>query len=186
MNKFVRDFVASCIVCQQVKDSTLKPMGLFQPLPIPIAVWEDLSMDFVIGFPSVRSQSVIVVVVDRLTKYAHLGSLSADYYAKSVVEFFIKQIIRLHGVPKTIVSDGDKVFLSRVWKEIFEKSGTTLKMSSAYHPKTDGQTEIVKKTIEHYLRATVYDNPRSWVDLIPWAELWFNTSYHHSIGMTPF
>lgn len=78
------------------------------------------------------------------------------------------------------------MFLSRLWKEIFEKSGTTLKMSLAYHPESDGQTEIVNKTIEHYLHATIHDNQRSWVDLLPWAELWYNTSFHHSLGMTPF
>lgn len=161
-------------------------MGLLQPLPISVAVWEDPSMDFVTGLPPVKGHSMIVVVVDRLTKYTHLGSLSTDYSSTSVAEFFIKQIIRLHGIPKTIVSDRDKVFLSKFWKEIFAKSGTILKMSMAYNSETDRQTEIVNKTIEHYLHATIHDSPRSWVDLLPWAELWYNTSFHHRLGMIPF
>lgn len=186
VNKFMRDFVAECWVCQEVKATALKPMGLLQPLPIPIATWEDVSMDFVTGLPVVKGHTVIVVVVDRLTKYCHLGSLPASYSAITVADFFIKQIVRLHGIPKTIVSDRDKIFLSKFWKEIFSKSGTTLKMSTAYHPESDGQSEIVNKTIEHYLRATIYDNPRSWVELLPWAKLWYNTSHHHSLGMSPF
>lgn len=112
-----------------------------------------------------------MVVVDRLTKYFHLGSLLASYSAITIADYFINQIVRLHNIPKTIVSDRDKVFLSRFWKEIFAKSGTTLKMSMAYHPESDGQSEIVNKTIEQYLQATIHDNPRSWVELLPWAEL---------------
>lgn len=161
-------------------------MGLLQPLPIPVAMWEDLSMDFVTVLPPVKGQSVIVVVVDQLTKYCHLGSLLASYSTSLVVEHFIKQIIQLHGIPKTIVSDWDRVFLNKFWNKIFVKSGTTLKTSTAYHPESDGQSEIVNKTIEQYLRSTIHENPQIWIDLLPWAELWYNTSFQHSIGMTPF
>lgn len=108
------------------------------------------------------------MVVDRLSKYCHIGSLLATYSATTVVEFFIKQIVRLHGVPKTMVSDRDKVFLSRFWQELFSRSGTTLKMSTVYHPQTDGQTEIVNKTIELYLRAAIHNRPKAWLELLPW------------------
>lgn len=119
-----------------------------------------VSIDFVTGLPPVKGHSVIVVVVDRLSKYCHLGSLPESYTAVSVAHFFTDHIVRLHGIPKKLVSDRDKVFLSRFWKELFLRSGTTINMSSAYHPESDGQTEIVNKTIEGYLRATVHDNPR--------------------------
>lgn len=112
-------------------------MGLLQPLPILIAIWEDVRMDFITELPLVKGHTVIVVVVDRLTKYFHLGSLSASYSTSSVAEYFIKQIIRLHRIPKTIISDRDKIFLSKFWKEIFSQSDTTLKISTAYHPKSD-------------------------------------------------
>lgn len=87
---------------------------------------------------------------------------------------------------KKMVSDCDKIFLSKFWQEVFKKSRTTLSMSTAYHPESDGQTEIVNKTIEVYLRATVNDNPRNWIELLPWAELWYNTAFHHSSGTSPF
>lgn len=134
----------------------------------------------------VKRQSVIITVVNRLSKYCHLGSLPVGYSATSVVDFFVKQIIKLHGVPKKIISDRDKIFLSKFWQELFSKSGTTLRMSTTYHPQTDGQTKIVNKTIEGYLRAMIHDNPRSWVELLPWAELWYNTAFHHSAGTSPF
>lgn len=124
-------------------------------------------MDFVTRLPVVGGKSVIVVVVDRLTKYCHLGALLARFTAASVAEYFVQQIVRLHGIPKTITSDHDKIFMSRFWKELFTRSGTTLNMSSAYHPETDGQTKITNKTVEQYLRATVHQNPRIWTNMLP-------------------
>lgn len=115
-----------------------------------------------------------------------IGSLPASYSAATVAEFFVKQIIRLHRIPKKMVSDRDKIFLSKFWQELFAKSGTTLNMSTMYHPQSDRQTEIVNKTIEIYLRATIYDNPKTWIELLPWAELWYNTAFHHSIGISSF
>lgn len=164
----------------------LKPMGLLQPLPIPTTIWEDVSMDFVTGLPTVRAHTIIIVVVERLTKYCHLGSLTASYSAISMTDYFIKQITRLHNIPKTIVSNRDKIFLNKFWKEIVARSITTLKMSSAYHPESDGQSEIVNKTIEQYLRTTMHENQRNWVEFLSWVELWYNISFHHSLGMTSF
>lgn len=94
-------------------------------------------MDFVIGLSVTRGHSVIVVVVDRLTKYCHLGSLLGGYSIPMVADYFIKHIIRLHNVPKTLISDRDKVFISRFWKEILTRSGMTLQLSTAYHLETD-------------------------------------------------
>lgn len=98
----------------------------------------------------VGGKSVIVVIVDHLTKYCDLGMVSFGFTATSVAEYFVNQIVRLHGMPKTITSDCDKIFMSLFWKELFARSGATLKMSSTYHPKTDGQTEITNKTIKQY------------------------------------
>ncbi|XP_039123663.1 uncharacterized protein LOC120260295 [Dioscorea cayenensis subsp. rotundata] len=103
-----------------------------------------------------------------------------------VAETFIHHVAKLHGIPKTIISDRDKAFTSKFWNHLFSRMGTTLSMSTAYHPKTDGQTESLNKCIEHYLRCFVSDNPKSWTELLPWAELSYNTSFHTSIGMKPF
>lgn len=110
MVRDVKEFIGRCQTCQQVKVPSTKPHGLLQPLPIPRAIWEEVGMDFVTGLPKVAGYSVIVVVVDRLSKYCHLGAISAGYTAVTIAEYFIKQIVRLHGVPKTITSDRDKIF----------------------------------------------------------------------------
>jgi hypothetical protein len=127
-----------------------------------------------------------MVVVDRLTKYAHFIPLKADYSSKVVAEVFMNQIVKLHGIPKSIVSDRDKVFTSSFWQNLFKLQGTTLAMSSAYHPQSDGQSEILNKCLEMYLRCFTYENPKSWVKALPWAEFWYNSAFHTSIGMTPF
>lgn len=186
MTRYIKDYVASCAVCQQVKLSPSKPVGLLHSLEISTAIWEHVSLDFITELPLVKGQSVIIVVVDRLSKYCHLGSLSANYSTTSVADYFIKQIIRLHGIPKIMVSNRDKVFLSKFWQKLITKNGTKLKLSTAYHPESDGQMEIVNKTIEIYLRATIYNNPQSWVELLPWTELWYNTAFHHNIGKSSF
>jgi hypothetical protein len=89
-------------------------------------------------------------------------------------------------MPKSIVSDRDKVFTSNFWKKLFELQSTTLAMSSAYHPQSDGQSEILNKFLEMYLRCFTFENPKGWYKALTWAEYWYNTAYHTSIGMTPF
>lgn len=171
MTKDIKNFLRNCVTCQEIKSMTSKPAGLLQPLPIPEAIWVDVTMDFITGLPSVKYKTVIVVVIDRLSKYGHLGALPANYTSTGVAGFFISEIVRLHGVPRTITSDRDKVFQNRFWKELLSRSGTTLQMSTAYHSQTDGQSEIVIKAIEQYLRGMVHNISRQWLEALHWTEL---------------
>jgi len=186
MNTAIKEFVQNCLICQQAKTSNTLPSGLLQPLPIPDMIWEDIAMDFITGLPPSHGFTVIFVVVDRLSKYGHFSPLKTDYTSKQVVENFVSTVIKLHGFPKSIVSDRDKVFTGQFWQHLFLLSGTILSMSSAYHPQSDGQSEIVNKCLEMYLRCFTFQNPKKWVKFLPWAEFWYNSSYHHSTGMTPF
>jgi hypothetical protein len=98
----------------------------------------------------------------------------------------MNNVVKLHGMPSSIVSDRDKVFTSNFWKHLFKLQGTTLAMSSAYHPQSDGQSEALNKCLEMYLRCLTFANPLQWSKALPWAEYWFNTSYQVSAAMTPF
>lgn len=98
----------------------------------------------------------------------------------------MKEIVRLHGFPASIVSDRDMIFLSLFWEELFKLQGTELRRSTAYHPQSDGQTEIVNKALETYLRCFVGEQPRTWAKWLPWAEFSYNTSPHMTTKLTPF
>lgn len=173
-------------MCQRQKYAATTPGGLLQPLPIPNAIWEDLSLDFITGLPKSKGHEAVLVVVDRLSKYSHFILLKHPYTAKSIAELFVKEIVRLHGIPKTLISDRDPLFVSNFWLELFRLQGTKLQMSSAYHSETDGQTEVINRCLEIYLRCFASDQPKTWSNWISWAEYWYNTTYHVSIGKTPF
>ena len=182
----ITKFVAECNVCQRCKYQATSPAGLLQPLPIPQAVWEDISLDFISGLPKVRGVDTILVVVDRLTKYGHFLLVKHPYTAKTIAELFAKEIVRLHGIPSSIVSDRDPTFMSHFWVELFRMQGTSLKMSSSYHPETDGQTEVLNRCLETYLRCFATEQPKSWIGWLHWAEYWYNTTFQVSIKTTPF
>ena len=143
-------------------------------------------MDFITGLPNSYGFNTILVVVDRLSKYGHFIALKGDYTSKFVAELFMTHVVKLHGMPKSIVSDRDKVFTSNFWKNLFQLQGTTLAMSSTYHPQSDGQSEVVNKCLEMFLRCFTFHNPKAWYKALNWAEFWYSTSFHTSIGMTPF
>lgn len=186
LKELVRNHVNCCAVCQRNKAEHLHPAGLLQPLPVPTQVWSHISMDFIEGFPRVHGKSVVLTVVDRFSKYAHFVPLAHPYTAQSVAHAFFEAIVRLHGFPESIVSDRDTIFTSNFWKELFLLAGVSLDMTSAFHPQSDGQSEIVNRTIEMYLRCLSGDRPRHWVRWLSWAEFCYNTSYHSALKATPF
>lgn len=186
MKKMVREFIQGCDVCQRHKTANLQPAGLLQPLPVPQQIWADVSLDFIEGLPSSRGKNVILVVIDRFSKYGHFVAISHPYTAISIARIFFDNIFKLHGLPETMVSDRDVTFTSSFWKELFRLCGTKLCFSSAYHPQSDGQTEVTNRTVEMYLRCFTSSTPHKWCDWLSWAEFCYNTSYHSSLKSTPF
>ncbi|KAK2403898.1 putative mitochondrial protein [Trifolium repens] len=187
MKAEIAEFVSRCIVCQQVKIEHQKPGGPLQPLDIPEWKWEHITMDYVGGLPhNQRGQDSIWVIVDRLTKSAHFIPVKSTYKAPQYAAKFMDQIVRLHGVPLSIVSDRDPIFTSRFWKAFQNAMGTRLKMSTSHHPQTDGQSERTIQTLEDMLRACVLEDGGMWSNHLHLIEFAYNNSYHASIGMAPY
>jgi hypothetical protein len=164
MKTAVQQFIATCPTCQQAKPDRARYPGLLQPLPIPSMAWQSISMDFVNGLPMSGGKNCITVIVDHFSKYAHFVPLAHPFIALTVAKTFIKNDYWLHGLPMSIISDHDKIFTSQLWQELFRLTGVTLKMSSAYHPQTDGQTERVNQCMETFLRCFVSACPMKWID----------------------
>ena len=186
MKKGVRNWVRECAVCQRCKPLLQASAGTLQPLPIPGAVWVDISMDFIEGLPTSRGKDTIFVVVDRLSKYAHFFPLSHPFTTAGVAQIYFEHIYKLHRLPRTIISDRDKVFLSRFWTELFTLQKVALHMSTAYHPQTDGQTGVVNRCVETFLRCMTGERPKDWVLWLPLAEWWYNSNWYSTIGTTPY
>jgi transposase InsO family protein len=186
LTKDVHDFVISCPTCQQSKPDRARYPGLLQPLPVPSSAWQSISMDFVEGLPRSHGYNCIMVIVDRFSKYSHFLALKHPFSALSVAKMFMQHVYRLHGLPTSIISDRDKIFLSTLWQELFRMADVQLKMSSAYHPQTDGQTERVNQCMETFLRCFVNAVPHKWHNWLHLAEFWYNSSWHSALGRSPF
>jgi hypothetical protein len=167
LKKEIVEYIARCMECQKVKAKHSHPAGLLQPLPIPEWKWDVVTMDFITGLPRTSKQhDSIMVVVEKITKYAHLIPLKTTHKAGDVADIFLKEVARLHGIPKTIVSDRDPKFTSNFWKELFKGFRTNLNFSTAYHPESDGQKERVNRVIEEMMRMYVMDKPSRWEDYL--------------------
>ncbi|WRX28968.1 Integrase [Theobroma cacao] len=184
MKRDVAEFIAKCLVCQQVKAKHQRPTSTLQSLLVLEWKREHVTIDFVLGLPwTQRRKDAIWVIVDRLTKSAHVLVIHSTYSIDKLAQLYIDEIVRLHGVPVSIVSDRDPQFTSRLWSKFQEALGTKLKFSTAFHPKTDGQSERTIQTMEDMLRACVMDFLGSWDRHLPFVEFAYNNSFQSSIGM---
>ena len=163
--------MARCLECQQVNAELRHPAGLLQPHAIPESKWEVISMDFIVGLPLMaRRHDSIFIVVDNLMKSAHFIPVRTTYQAPDIARVFISEIVRLHGVPKKIISDRGSVFTGRFWMSFQEALVTQLNFSTAYHLDTDGQTERTNQTLEDMLRMYVMDQQKHWEEFLPLVE----------------
>ena len=183
----VATYVATCEECQRNKPSNVRPAGLLQPLEIPGQRWEKISMDFITHLPKTRAgYDSLLVMVDYLTKMMVLRPTHGTATAVDTARIFMDAVVRLHGLPRVIVSDRDTKFTSNFWREVCRVMGTTLAMSSGFHPQTDGQTERANRSIEEMLRAYVGKRQSDWDDRLGMIEFAYNNSIHTSSGYTPF
>ena len=187
LKKEVEEYVKTCKTCQTSKATNQRKAGLLKPLPVPVAAWEHISMDFVIKLPkTARGFTAIMVVVDRLSKQAHLVPTRDEATSSQTAQKFLERIFPLHGMPLSIVSDRNSKFTAEFWSELMRLVGTSLNMSSARHPESDGQTERTIRTITQYLRSFVKYNQKDWDLWLPLAEFCYNSASHSATGMSPF
>ena len=144
-------------------------------------------MDFITDLPlTIRGHTGIVVFMDRLTKMVRLALLRSDFLASDVADLLISQIFRHHGLPMDLVTDRDPRFTLAFFRRLMEQWGVRQKMSTSYHPQTDGQTEVMNRTLEDYLRAFTQDGQDSWDEMLTMAEFPMNNAVNASTGETPF
>ena len=158
-----------------------------KPLNIPEEPWTELSMDFIMQLPKTKGgHDAIAVFVDRLTKMVRIAPTTSDVSAEGAADLLVQHVIRHHGLPSSIVSDRDTRFTSRFYKHLVERWNVRLNMSTAYHPQTDGQTEVMNRVLEDYLRSYTRSDQDSWDELIAMAEFAMNNSKNSSTQETPF
>ena len=158
MKRDVGDFVRRCLRCQQVKVEHQKPVGLLQPLEVVEWKWEHVTMDFVTHFPWTSwRHDAVWVIVDRLTNWAHFLAMQMTFTLEEFCQLYIREIVRLHGVSVSIVSDRDSRFTTHFWKSFQKAMGTQLTMSIAFHPQIDGQLERTIQVLKDMLRACILD-----------------------------
>jgi len=184
IRKDVQDFIAKCSVCQQTMIPTQWPPELLQPIPLPFRCWEDLSLDFIVGLPSYKGFTTILVVVDLFSKEAHFGILPQPSQPWQLLSCSL--ILSVNIMASLIASFQIAI---RFFSANFGENSfvwVALSLSTAYHHQTDGQTEEANKVLQQYLRCFVHHKPSQWGKFLSWAKWNFNTSVNSYTGFTPF
>jgi hypothetical protein len=192
MKKKVEQYIKRCVHCQQNKHGTHTKYGMIQLSKPETEPWNHITMDFIVKLPASREPATghhydsIMVVVDKLTKYSHFIPFKEACDAETLGHILVDKVIRYHGIPKAITSDRDKLFTSNYWRTLIGTIGTRLRLSTSFHPQTDGQTERSNQTLEQYLRHYVSKAQNNWVELLPIAELAINNHESETTGLSPF
>ena len=190
MRQDVEEYVQTCPVCQGNAAPRHKPYGQLDPLPQPSRPWKEISMDFITQLPvsnvGTEEYNAILTVVDRYTKMAIFLPVQDTIDAAEMAELLHKEVELRYGCPSGIVSDRDSRITSKFWAEICHYSFIKRRMSTAFYPQTDGQTEILNRIIEGYLRAFTSLEQMDWAKLLPTAAFAYNNSMNHTLRISPF
>lgn len=186
LRKDVEKYVSGCVTCQRTKVSHQRSHPHLRPLSVPKVPWRHLSMDFIEPLPTSGSYNSILVIVDRLTKWAIFIPTTTRLNASGLAELVLSHVLPQHGLPDSIVSDRGTKFVSKFWRHLTDRLGIKLNLSTAYHPQTDGQTERVNQVLEQYLRVFTSYHQDDWDRLLPQASFHYNNSSHSATHLTPF
>jgi transposase InsO family protein len=187
MAQNVKEYISTCPSCLSIKPRNNRPPGLLHPIPHPLRRWQQVTLDLITGLPRTPDGfDAILVVVDKCSKLLHLIPTTSSVTAPELADLFFREIVRHHGIPSSIISDRDPRFTSSFWSQLWKRLGTSLAMSTAYHPETDGQTERANRTIEDMLRAYVNQRQDDWDHLLTAVEIAYNNSKQTSTGFSPY
>src|SRR5271169_3060821 len=186
MRAYIKSYVETCDPCSRGKAPRHLKHGELAPLPVPSAPWKGITCDFVTDLPVSNGYDSLLVFVDRLTKMCHLVPCLKTTTAPEFAKMFLDNIIRLHGIPDSLVSDRGSIFTSRFWKSLSKLMGLKQRLSTSFHPQTDGQTERMNQTVEQYLRIYCNYQQDNWFNLLPIAEFAYNNAFQPSINCSPF
>lgn len=192
LRKCVQEIIKDCDTCNKAKASRHAPYGELRPIEPPDKAWHTVAMDFIVKLPPSEEPMTeaiydsILVITDKLTKYAYFLPYMESSTAKDLAYLFWRQVANQHGLPRKIITDRDKLFTSKFWKSLLQQVGMRQSMSTAFHPQSDGQTERLNQTLEQYLRSYVNYEQNNWVELLPSAQWAYNSSNNESMGMSPF
>lgn len=181
----VSDFVKTCDTCQKTKHDRRGKLGYLQPLEIPAQPFDTISLDFVSGLPMSNGKNAILVVVDKLTKYAHFIPTTTDINASSTAQLLFDEVFKTYGLPRVMIGDRNPRWTSSLWQELAWLTGTKLALSTSKHPQTDGQTEVMNHQLETMLRAYVQHNKKSWTNWLSLLHLAYNNARHSSHQEAP-
>jgi len=186
MQETIKQYVKKCDICQRTKVIRHAPYGRMKPNQAPDRPWKSISTDFITDLPLSEGSDAVLIVIDRLTKMAHFIPSTNNMNAQQFQETFMREIFRLHGLPRDIITDRGSIFTSDLWNETTRELGIARRLSTAFHPQTDGQTERTNSILEQYLQAYVNYQQDDWKELLPMAEFAYNNGYQESTKHTPF
>src|SRR5437762_7421274 len=187
MLSFVKSYISTCDLCSRGKAPHHAKHGELSPLPVPSGPWKSVSCDFIIDLPLSKTSDSqtydsILVFVDRFTKMTHFVPCLKSTDAAEFANMFLNHVIRLHGIPGSLVSDRGSIFTSHFWSSLSSLMGLKRRLSTAFHPQTDGQTERMNQTLEQYLRIFCNYQQDDWANLLSLAEFSYNNSRQASLG----
>ena len=192
VRKKVQEYIAKCDLCHKIKPKRHQPYGLLKSPETPSRPWSSIALDFIVKLPlseepmtRVKYDSILTIV-DRLTKEVRFIPYMESSNTTDLVYTFLRHVVSTQSLPNEIISDRDKLFASKFWQALTKQLGLNHKLSTGYHPQTDGQTERMNQVVEQYIRAYVSYRQDDWVKLLPVAQLAYNNSINETTGQTPF
>jgi len=186
MSRYTGQYVSTCDLCLRTKPWRHSPVGELQPLSIPDAWWDTLSVDFMVELPESSGHDAVMTVVDSISKRVHFVLTHTTVTAEGAARLFLHHVWKLHGLPKCVVSDCGPQFVASFTKKLYRLLGIRLSSSTAWHPQMDGQTEHVNQELDQFLRLFVNERQDDWYDLLPIVEFQHNNHVHSATQQPPF